>query len=181
MNLDYIIFQAINNFAGQWVWLDKLGIFLAAYLQYALLVFLLTFLFIGCNAAQKNQNRLMVGLAFLSAAVSRLFFCEVIKLLVNRSRPFEIDEVNQLLIYGGGQSFPSGHAAFFFGLAAAVYLFNKKLGWLFLSGAALISLARVFAGVHYPLDILAGALVGIFSGWLVVKVFRKRQSQVITN
>jgi undecaprenyl-diphosphatase len=80
-----------------------------------------------------------------------------------------------------GQSFPSGHAAFFFALATAVTLFNKKVHpersrrtgiWLFV-GAFLISLARIYAGVHYPSDILAGAAVGVFSGWLVWRIFKK--------
>jgi undecaprenyl-diphosphatase len=71
------------------------------------------------------------------------------------------------------QSFPSGHASFAFGLATIVYFYNKKWGIAFFVMAILISTARVFTGVHWPSDILAGATVGIFSGWLINKLFNK--------
>jgi undecaprenyl-diphosphatase len=181
MNLDYSIFQQINNLAGHWAFLDALAIFLAGNFQYFLSGFLLLYLLIGKSQAEKVKNRWMVAVAFLSAAVSRLVFCEIIKVLINRPRPFETYNLIPLLSNEIGQSFPSGHAAFFFALAMAVTLFNKKVHlersrragiWLFV-GAFLISLARIYAGVHYPSDILAGAAVGVFSGWLVWRIFKK--------
>lgn len=173
MNLDYWFFQQVNSLAGRWVCLDSLAIFFASYLQYILSAFLLVFLFLGKTREEKIKNYWMVGLAFLAAAVARLGLGEIIKRLINRPRPFEIYQVHQLLPYDPGLSFPSGHAMFFFGMSMAIYLYNKKLGWLFFAGSALISVARVFAGVHYPSDILGGALVGIFGGWLTVKIFNK--------
>jgi len=54
-----------------------------------------------------------------------------------------------------------------------LFLYNKKFGYIFFIAAFLISLARVFGGIHYPLDILAGAIVGIFSGWLVERIYQR--------
>ncbi len=187
--MDYFIFQVINNLAGHWAWLDAVGVFLATYFQYFLAAFLLIFLFLGKSKAEKIRNYWMVGLAFLSAAVSRLVFCEIFKLLVSRPRPFEVHQVVQLLSYESGQSFPSGHAAFFFGIAALAYLYCKKyspeysqwLGWIFFVGAFLMGLARIFVGIHYPTDILAGALIGIFTGWLVIKIFKKWQAKKLVE
>lgn len=173
MNLDYYLFQQINSFAGHWVCLDSVAIFFAAYFQYLLAGALLVFLFLGKTREEKIKNYRLVGLAFLAALVARFGLGEIIKRLVNRPRPFEIYPVHQLLPYDPGLSFPSGHAMFFFGLSMAIYLYNKKLGWIFFVGSALISTTRVFAGVHYPSDILGGAAVGIFGGWLVVKIFNK--------
>lgn len=171
--MDYYLFQQINNLVGHWAWLDALDIFFAAYFQYLLAGALLVFLFLGKTREEKIKNYWLVGLAFLAAAVARLGLGEIIKRLIDRPRPFEIYQVHQLLPYDPGLSFPSGHAMFFFGMSMAIYLYNKKLGWLFFAGSTLISVARVFAGVHYPSDIFGGAAVGIFGGWLVVKIFNK--------
>lgn len=70
-------------------------------------------------------------------------------------------------------SFPSGHAAFYFALAFAVYLYHKKAGAFFLTGAALISISRVAGGIHYPSDILAGAILGYFTAIFVRFIFQK--------
>ncbi len=171
--MDYYLFQQINNLAGHFKLLDSIGIFFAAYFQYLLAGALLVFLFLGKTREEKIKNYRLVGLAFLAAIVTRLGLGEIIKRLINRPRPFEIYQVHQLLPYDPGLSFPSGHAMFFFGMSMAIYLYNKKLGWLFFVGSVLIFVARVFAGVHYPSDILGGAAVGIFGGWLVVKIFNK--------
>jgi undecaprenyl-diphosphatase len=78
--------------------------------------------------------------------------------------------VNQL-VEETGSSFPSKHATISFLLATFVFLLNKKLGFLFLVFAVLVSTGRVFVGVHYPSDILVGAIFGILIGFLF---FRKK-------
>lgn len=70
---------------------------------------------------------------------------------------------------GGLFGFASSHAANTFGTALFVWFmlkpFYKKIAWLFL-WAALMSYTRIYLGVHYPGDILVGALVGLMSGWI---------------
>jgi len=59
-------------------------------------------------------------------------------------------------------SFPSDHAVLFFTLATGIYLVSRRLGWLmYLYTAVFIGLPRVYLGIHYPSDILAGALLGV--------------------
>ena len=77
------------------------------------------------------------------------------------------------LIPESGYSFPSGHAAFYFALSMGVYLYNKKLGAAFFVVSVLMGIARIFAGVHWPADILGGALVGIVTALLVNFYARK--------
>ena len=67
----------------------------------------------------------------------------------------------------GWSSFPSDHAALFFGLAAGIFPLSKKLGWFVLLHAIfIVSLPRLYLGIHYPTDIVAGAILGAFFVWL---------------
>lgn len=68
-------------------------------------------------------------------------------------------------------SFPSDHSAFVFALAASLWLRDKKLGLIYFLGALLVGWGRVVSGVHYPIDIFGGAILGIFSA-LLVDTFR---------
>ena len=154
--------------AGHYVWLDWLGIFFASYCQYLVGGALLLFLLAAKTKKEETQRATILCLSFLAALVARYGITSPLHHLFMRPRPFVVYQVNQLIVYAVDKSsFPSGHAAFFFGLAMVVYFYNKKAGWWFLSAALLISLARVFVGVHYPLDILVGALIGLLSGWVV--------------
>jgi len=113
----------------------------------------------------------IVVLSLGAALFSRLIIVEIIRWFYFRPRPFIALQVHQLLEHSASSSFPSGHAAFFFALSAVIYFYNKKAGLLFFAASFLIGLARIFVGIHYPLDILAGALIGIFFGWLANKFF----------
>ena len=65
-------------------------------------------------------------------------------------------------------SFPSDHAAVAFAIAFGVLAFSRRAGILFLAAATLISLSRIALGLHYPSDVLAGALVGWAAALLTI-------------
>lgn len=115
----------------------------------------------------KNKNKDFFLIPLISALVSRFVFAEIIRFFYFRPRPFIDQGINPLFEHAPTASFPSGHAAFFFALSAGVYLFNKKAGLWFFAASSIIGLARVFAGVHYFSDVLAGLVIGVFSFWLV--------------
>lgn len=169
LRVDLSLFELINQFAGKWLWLDNSAVFFAGYFEFFLIGFL--FLFLALNF-KKYWN--MVWQGFAAAFLSRFVITDLIRWLWPKPRPFVENHVNLLFDYSSSTaSFPSGHAAFYFALASVIYFYNKKLGIVFLVSAFLISLARVFSGIHWPADVLAGALAGIFSGWFVVKLSKK--------
>ncbi len=166
--MDFLIFQKMNSLAGKSVCLDGLGIFFAEYLGYVLVVILLLFLL-----KDWKKYWLMTVKGLSAAILARFGFTEIIRFFWERSRPFVENQVNLLFSHEATGSFPSGHAAFYFALSTIVYFYNKKAGIFFLIASFLISISRIFVGVHWPSDILAGAIIGIFSGWLIAKIFKK--------
>ncbi len=168
--MDLYLFRLINNYALKWHWLDLMGKFCAQYLGYFLVLILIVLLFIK----PKKYWKLIIR-AGTAAIAARFVFVEIIRWLFPRPRPFlQLQNVNLLLkdVDHIHHSFPSGHATFFFALATSIYLYNKKFGYFFLLSAFLISLARVFIGVHWPSDVVIGSLVGIFSAVLIHKAFK---------
>lgn len=86
---------------------------------------------------------------------------QLIKSLMPMERPFILNNLPTLtLTVPADGSFPSAHSAAAFALAIAIWLHNKKVGTLYLLAALAVGIGRVFGNVHYPLDILAGAILG---------------------
>jgi len=164
MNLDVLIFEQINGWAGKSDILDAAGIFFAEYFQYIFGIALI-WLF--------RRNIKAIILSVGAAVLAKFGIAGLIRFFWARQRPFIENHVNLLVDKGDEPSFPSGHAAFFFGLSTVIYSYNKKAGTIAFIASSLISISRVFVGVHWPLDIVAGAAVGIISGWLVIKLLKR--------
>ena len=166
--MDLYLFQKINGLAGNWPFLDALGIFFAKYFEYILVASVILMF---------GKKWKIIFQAFLAAGIARLAIVNIIRWIVRRPRPFVENHVNLLLDKTVESSFPSGHAAFYFAIATVVFLYYKKVyprpkfwwgaGIAFFAASFLISLSRVFSGIHWPSDILAGAIVGIFSGFAI--------------
>lgn len=85
----------------------------------------------------------------------------LLKPMIGRLRPCQVLENIHLLVpCGGGKSMPSSHAANSFGQAVLFGLLYRKVRWPLLIFAALVAMSRVSVGVHYPFDILVGAILG---------------------
>lgn len=172
MPIDFKIFYFFNNLTGKSAVFDTTIIFFADYLQYALAAIFILFLYLENRSnRQKFQIFLIVAISML---IARFGVTNLIRFLYPRPRPFVVYQVNQL-IPEGINGFPSGHAALFFALAMAVYFYNKKWGAWFFAAAILMTIARVIAGVHYPTDILVGAVIGILSAYAVFCFIKKRK------
>lgn len=176
MNLDFYLFQKINQFAGQYIYLDSLAIFFAKYFEYVLIFCLFSFLL-------KNFKKywLMVVQGLGAAILARFIIVDFIRWLWYRPRPFVENHINLLIDKLNQASFPSGHAAFYFAISTIVYFYNKKASAFFFIASFLISISRVFVGIHWPFDILAGAIIGILSGWFIYKIFKRFSKGRISN
>lgn len=120
----------------------------------------------------KNNKKLqkdaayMMGAYLLSAVITRSG-----KKIFNRNRPYQDYAFITKLSSGGGHSFPSGHTSAAFTTATSLSLYFRK--WYVIVPAYIwagsVGYARIYQGVHYPTDVLAGAIVGAGSAWLTYK------------
>lgn len=98
----------------------------------------------------------------LFAAILAWLIAQMVKNLFPALRPFEADGTSPLtMTIPSDSSFPSGHSAAAFGLSVAIWLHARKTGYFYLFLAVLVGAARVYANVHYPLDIVGGAFLGV--------------------
>lgn len=143
-----------------------------------LYLFLVLFIFINF----KSKGWIWFLLALLLPSLTDILSSHFIKEIIERPRPcknVDLTETVRLLLNRcpDSFSFTSSHATNHFGIAVFIFLSLKQfLGnykWIFIFWAASISYGQVYVGVHYPLDILGGALVGILSGWIAHFIFNK--------
>lgn len=153
-HLDYGIFQIINHLAVSERFLNPIMIFLAEKAEYLFFVGIIFYWFYP-----KSENRKMVVEAMLAACVALSINGEIGHFFY-RDRPFVIHHVNWLIPHAKNASFPSDHATAAFVIATAIWIWKKHAGWLWLVLASGIALSRVWTGVHYPLDVVAGMLIG---------------------
>jgi len=109
-----------------------------------------------------------VALRAVLAGGIGLIIAKIIGPALNRPRPFETSGVNEFLFHRPDYSFPSDHAILLFAMAFS-FLFSgyKRLAIFMFILAFVIIASRIAVGVHYPSDIIAGALIGLIISWLV--------------
>jgi undecaprenyl-diphosphatase len=121
---------------------------------------------------RKKSGWVLLGLV-LSVGVSDLFAYRVVKPALQRPRPsFTLEDVQLRVERHSGYSFPSNHAANSFAGATLLSLIAPGIAPFFMTFAFIVSLSRVYVGVHYPFDILAGAMIGALFGWLAYLLLR---------
>jgi undecaprenyl-diphosphatase len=121
---------------------------------------LLAVLFVVTGKWRSVNGRHGVVAAGFSALLA-LGFAHLIADLWARPRPYLAHpDVHLFISRSADPSFPSDHATAAFAIAVALFLRHRKAGWIALALAAVLSLARVAVGTHYPADVAAGAAIG---------------------
>jgi len=116
----------------------------------------------------KKRRWLAIGIITLSMASADLVSVRIIKPLVGRVRPCRaLQNVEAPAGCGPGQSFPSAHATNAFALATSAGLLMPSTWYWLMPVAVGVAWSRVSLGVHYPSDILAGALLGAALAFLI--------------
>jgi undecaprenyl-diphosphatase len=108
--------------------------------------------------------------ALMATLVSWLI-AEVFKNLFNTKRPYVSNGESPFTITTpSDQAFPSGHSTAAFALAVSIWLHDKKWGSIYMFAALLVALGRILANVHYPVDTMVGALIGVLTSITFEKI-----------
>lgn len=157
--MDTRLYEAVNGLAGRVDAIDDLFEVVAHYGPFLMIAVLLGLWFWPATRERRDQLQAAAIVATISATLA-LGVNQVIIHLWDRPRPFVAHASTLLLPPSQDPSLPSDHAAFAFAVAVAVLLVARRVGWVLLAFAALMGLARVWTGEHYPGDVLAGAAIG---------------------
>ena len=165
------LFLAINRLSHHSGFLDALMVFCAEYIPIILIAFLAYLWTLAKRAGRQMAVRaaLSGGLALVLARIVGAFHYQAIPSVLGLGRP--------LILHAANNSFPSDHVSFSFGLAMSLLFSGSALWPQALLLAILVAFARVFGGVHFPLDVLAGALVGT-SAALVIHLLRSKSDLI---
>ncbi len=172
----------INGWAGKHHSLDQLMIFLASNLIYV--VFAAALIIIG-YLLYKRQFATVAW--FMGSLVLSYVLLKIAAHTYVDHRPFVDHHLTQLIPHAAGSSFPSDHTTVTTAIGVSLLLLTKfkKTGIAIAAAAVLIGFARVFVGVHYPIDILGGLIVGTIGSvatWAVMRWYTSRaKSTPATN
>ncbi len=174
--LDERLFFFINGLAGRSPGWDRFMTLVVGdyFIPVTIAMVLFALWFLGKDAQARERNQRAVFCAALGVGLA----CLVVRLVnlgLDRLRPFEAypDTVNLLFYTCTDPSFPSNPAAAGFAFAMGAWFGNRKAGVILFCLAILWSFARVYCGVHYPLDIVGGAAIGVLGSCAALLILRR--------
>jgi len=169
--VDHDLFLHINDFARATGWLHPVGV---AWANYGIVVFA-ALLLMGCWRARRRTDPAVMAAALWEplATVLAVTINQPIAAMVAEPRPYNaLPGILVLAHRSIDPSFPSDHAVMAGAVAASLFLVDRLLGAIATVAAALMAFARVYIGAHYPIDVLAGLVLGsavALIGWLIVR------------
>lgn len=182
LHFDEYLFQLINHGLQNPVFDVLFPLLRNKFIWLPFYVFITGFLLVNF----RKQGLLLIMVVALTVGVSDLTSSQLLKKSIKRIRPCHIyqspESLHLLVPCGSGYSFPSSHATNHFALATILSFFLRpffrKIYWPLGIWALTVSFAQVYVGVHYPVDVLCGALLGIMIGVLfgfIGRIFIKKQ------
>ncbi|WP_169515217.1 phosphatase PAP2 family protein [Amycolatopsis benzoatilytica] len=163
------LFWEINHLAARTGWAHPVMAAFALWGGPVLLVLLLTLAWWTRRGRADAARALAAAVLTGVAALVSLGFNQLFAALHTEVRPFiALRGVTVLLGHSADNSFPSDHAALGAALAAGILVFARGWGAIACAVAVFLAFARVYAGMHYPLDVLAGLAIGAAAALLLV-------------
>lgn len=165
--MDWSILHTLNDFLSHHDGVEDPLLFYVN-ISEALFVATLVLVFVLANGDRLRSWRRTMLAAALSAGLA-LAVGKLISELVDRARPFVLDPSGVHLFSGhaADPGFPSDHATGAFAVALAIYLRHRRWGSVALVAATVLAIGRVALGVHFPSDVLAGAVLGCAAALLL--------------
>ena len=165
IRIDHSVFRAIHSIAGKnpvLDWIVRVGADDHVVPVVLAILVIGTLLFARGHSGRDRAMRAII--CAVAGALIAMIILFVLNGLFFRPRPFATLTVHHLLFYHNtDSSFPSNAATLGFALAFGVFMYWKRLGAIMIALAAFVSLARIAAGIHYPLDVIGGLLLGLGS------------------
>jgi undecaprenyl-diphosphatase len=177
--MDRAVVHYAHSIIGRFPFLDGVAVFLASYLPYLFIIVFGVVLFVPSAFMDrlpllaKKQRLQFILMTLLAVIIAWGIILPAIRYGYGRSRPFAEFGWTPLVAHEANASFPSGHATLMFTLAASMWQLKKKWGYWFFACAALTGMARVYSLVHYPTDIIFGAVLGIVAVFFVSRIVQK--------
>ncbi len=176
-NLNEQLFLFINGGAQYYGALDYFFLFITNIYVPVVVISTLVWFFIVLPIKSKDPLARLSTFRHAGLLAISIMFVWVttafIKGMVAFPRPAQLLlDLQPLSTFGNYDSFPSAHTAFAFAIATFVYHYFKGAGRLLFSLAFLVGISRIYVGVHFPLDVFVGALVGIVVPWGIISVFK---------
>lgn len=171
--LNMSLFHLINQYAGLNPFIDTLAIFAAKYMP---LIIILGLIYLWIKRGDKTKDIVLYG---VYAAVIGLLINYIIGLVYFHPRPFMIPTGTLLFSYPGDSSFPSDHTTLMLSLTFMLTYFRetRKIGLFFVVLGLIGGFARIFCGVHFPMDILGSFVVSLIITATIFK-FRNRLTPI---
>lgn len=173
--MDTKLFLFLNGLHADW--LDPIMIFISGKLTW--LPFYLVLLFLVLKNYKRQSILIIIGIILLIVCSDQIS-SSIFKPLFERPRPCHNEAIKDLVYLptghcGGAYGFISSHACNAFALAVFITKILKehysKIAWVMFVWASLVAYSRIYMGVHYPGDVVVGAIVGAIIGILIFKLY----------
>ena len=147
--------------------MNSLMIFIAQYLILFTPIIIIIYIWTHDNKKDATIDSIYI-------AISSAMAWGIAHILKNTFKTLRPELAHDILLKSESiYAFPSGHTTFFFALATVLYFHHKRLAYVTYIIGAMVGIARVYIGVHYPIDIVGGIVLGVLVGIISQNIYNK--------